>query len=50
MEGLGIELNGSLQEQAVWALLFALPLTSQKGTLRLFKETNLPLEILSQKA
>lgn len=40
MEGLGIELNGSLQEQVFWALSFTLPLTSQKVTLRLFKEKN----------
>jgi len=37
MEGLGIELNGSLQEQAVWALSFTLLLSSQKGALKLFR-------------
>lgn len=50
MERQGIELNGSLQEQEFWALSFTRPLTSQKGTLRLFKKKNLSLEILSQKA
>lgn len=50
MERLGIVRNGSLQEQEFWALSFTLPLTSQKGTLRLFKKKNLSLEILSQKA
>lgn len=50
MEWLGSELNGSLQELAFWALSFALLLTSEKGTLKLFKEKSVSLEILSQKA